>query len=159
MITSNMSGESTGVAFRECLVVEALPATYVNRPTVTGRGSPTSLQRSWVSPPRAVSRSTASYTKKPGFVTDDALRAGAAGGRIGWVLRKIDCVMVRVAELDSAAEYYTRVFGLRELWRDEVSVGMGMAETDAEVVLHSMELPPDPFGNAVCLLDTSKGLR
>jgi catechol-2,3-dioxygenase len=67
--------------------------------------------------------------------------------------------MVRVAELDSAAEYYTRVFGLRELWRDEVSVGMGMAETDAEVVLHSMELPPDRFGNAVCLLDTSKGLR
>jgi hypothetical protein len=38
--------------------------------------------------------------------------------------------MVRVAELDSAV-----------------------------VVLHSMELPPDRFGNAVCLLDTSKGLR
>lgn len=35
--------------------------TYVNRPTVTERGAPTSLQRSWVSPPWAVSRSTASY--------------------------------------------------------------------------------------------------
>jgi hypothetical protein len=27
--------------------------------------------------------------------------------------------------------------------RDEVAVGMGMAETDAEIVLHSMDLPPD----------------
>ncbi|GAA2157109.1 hypothetical protein GCM10009760_58870 [Kitasatospora kazusensis] len=32
--------EYTGGAFRECLVVEALPGdTYVGRPAVTGRGS------------------------------------------------------------------------------------------------------------------------
>jgi predicted enzyme related to lactoylglutathione lyase len=116
------------------------------------------------------------------------------------MLRKIDCVMVRVPDLVSAAEFYTRVFGLRPLWRDETSVGMGMADTDAEVVLHTMDLPgdrsvhylvddvpgavavaqragcavreapfdvvigmcavlEDPFGNAVCLLDMSKGAR
>jgi predicted enzyme related to lactoylglutathione lyase len=108
--------------------------------------------------------------------------------------------MVRVPDLASAAEFYTRVFGLRPLWRDETSVGMGMPETDAEVVLHTMDLPgdrsvhylvddvpeavalaaragcavreapfdvvigkcavlEDPFGNAVCLLDLSKGAR
>jgi predicted enzyme related to lactoylglutathione lyase len=116
------------------------------------------------------------------------------------MLRKIDCVMVRVADLPSAVEFYSRVFGLRPLWRDETSVGMGMPETDAEVVLHTMDLPvdrgvhylvddvpsavaagqragcvvreapfdvaigrcavlEDPFGNAVCLLDLSKGPR
>lgn len=70
------------------------------------------------------------------------MRWGKRGGTIGLVLRKIDCVMVPVPDLDVAAEYYTRVFGLRQLWRDEVSVGMGMPETDAEVVLHTMDLPP-----------------
>ena len=59
------------------------------------------------------------------------------------MLRKIDCVMVRVPDLTSAVEFYTRVFGLRLLWRDETSVGMGMPETDAEVVLHTMDLPDD----------------
>ncbi len=49
--------------------------------------------------------------------------------------------MVRVPTLASAVEFYTRVFGLRPLWRDETSVGMGMAETDAEIVLHTMDLP------------------
>jgi lactoylglutathione lyase len=108
--------------------------------------------------------------------------------------------MVRVADLPSAVEFYDRVFGLRPLWRDETSAGMGMPETDAEVVLHTMDLPADravhylvddvpaavamgqragcvvreapfdvaigrcavledPFGNAVCLLDLSKGPR
>jgi predicted enzyme related to lactoylglutathione lyase len=59
------------------------------------------------------------------------------------MLRKIDCVMVRVPDLVSAEEFYTRVFGLRPLWRDETSVGMAMAETDAEIVLHTMDLAGD----------------
>jgi len=112
-------------------------------------------------------------------------------------LRKIDCVMVRVPDLAAASEFYTRSFGLRRLWADETSVGLGLAETDAEVVLHTMDLaadeavyylvddvdaaasqytgrirtPPfdiavgrcavleDPFGNAIGILDLSKGLR
>jgi lactoylglutathione lyase len=116
------------------------------------------------------------------------------------VLRKIDCVMVRVDDLGTASRFYGQMLGLRPLWRDEVSVGMGLPETDAEVVLHTMDLPPesgvhylvddvaasvsawreagcvvrkppfevavgwgavleDPFGNAVCILDLSKGTR
>src|SRR5260370_30725986 len=35
--------------------------TYVNRPTVTAEGAPTSIHRSWVSPRRTVSRSTRTY--------------------------------------------------------------------------------------------------
>jgi lactoylglutathione lyase len=116
------------------------------------------------------------------------------------MLRKIDCVMVRVDDLATATEFYTRVFGLRRLWHDESSVGLGMPDTDAEVVLHTMSLPgdrgvhylvddvlaavaayerlgcavreppfdiaigrcavlEDPFGNAVSILDMSKGPR
>jgi lactoylglutathione lyase len=58
------------------------------------------------------------------------------------VLRKIDCVMVRVPEVEAAAEYYARVFGLRRLWQDDAAAGMGLPETDAEIVLHTMDLPP-----------------
>ena len=59
------------------------------------------------------------------------------------MLRKIDCVMVRVDDRAAAVDFYTRVFGLRRLWQDEASAGMAMAETDAEIVLHTMSLPPD----------------
>jgi predicted enzyme related to lactoylglutathione lyase len=116
------------------------------------------------------------------------------------VLRKIDCVMVRVDDLEAGADFYTRLLGLTVLWRDESSVGLGLPETDAEVVLHTTELPlgwavhylvddvratvqswhdagrpvlrqpfeiavgwcaalADPFGNAVCILDLTKGTR
>jgi catechol 2,3-dioxygenase-like lactoylglutathione lyase family enzyme len=52
-------------------------------------------------------------------------------------LRTIDCVLVRVDDLDAGSRFYAERLGLRELWRDESSVGMGLAETDAEVVLHT----------------------
>ena len=59
------------------------------------------------------------------------------------MLRKIDCVMVRVEDLDGGVAFYTQAFGLRVLWRDEASAGMGLPETDAEVVLHTMDLPAE----------------
>jgi lactoylglutathione lyase len=52
------------------------------------------------------------------------------------MLRKIDCVMIRVDDLEAAVAYYTSVFGLRPVWQDDVSVGLAFPETDAEVVLH-----------------------
>jgi predicted enzyme related to lactoylglutathione lyase len=59
------------------------------------------------------------------------------------MLKKIDCVMVPVGDLEEAAAFYTRVFDLRRLWQDESSVALGMPETDAEIVLHTMALPSD----------------
>ncbi len=60
------------------------------------------------------------------------------------MLRKIDCVMLKVDQLEAAAAYYERVFGLKRLWSDDHSVGMGMPETDAEIVLHNYaDLPRD----------------
>ena len=59
------------------------------------------------------------------------------------MLRKIDCVMVNVPELEKAAAYYEAVFGLKRLWQDAHSIGMGMPETDAEIVLHDNPFPKD----------------
>ena len=60
------------------------------------------------------------------------------------MLKKIDCVMIRVEDLEAATVYYSDVFGLRRLWQDETSVGMGFAEQDAEIVLHRNPEVPSP---------------
>ena len=115
-------------------------------------------------------------------------------------LRQIDCVMIRVPDLEAGAGFYERTCGLRRAWSDASSIGLAMADTDAEIVVHTMDLPPgwsvhylvddvpaavaefvaagcaileapfeipigwcavltDPFGNALCILDMSKGER
>jgi lactoylglutathione lyase len=52
------------------------------------------------------------------------------------MLRKIDCIMIRVADVEAAAAYYAKVFGLFPQWREAGSVGLEFPETDAEIVLH-----------------------
>ncbi len=52
------------------------------------------------------------------------------------MLKKIDCVMIRVDNVEAVVRYYSDVFGLRPLWKDETSVGLSLPETDAEIVLH-----------------------
>ena len=59
------------------------------------------------------------------------------------MFKKIDCVMIRVDDVSSAEKFYADVFGLRPLWRDGSSVGMGMPETDAEIVLHNNPAIPN----------------
>jgi lactoylglutathione lyase len=53
------------------------------------------------------------------------------------MLRKVDCVMIRVDRLAVAAAYYRDVFGLRPNWSDDVSIGLKFAESDTEIVLHN----------------------
>ena len=53
------------------------------------------------------------------------------------MLRKIDCVMIRVDDVEAAAAYYARVFGLRPQWSGDDSIGLAFPETDAEIVLHN----------------------
>ena len=52
------------------------------------------------------------------------------------MLRKIDCVMIRVDDVDVSAAYYAKVFGLRPKWSGDGAVGLVFAESDAEIVLH-----------------------
>jgi lactoylglutathione lyase len=53
------------------------------------------------------------------------------------MLRKIDCIMIRVGSVEAAAAYYTKVFGLRAIWSGDGSIGLAFPETDAEIVLHN----------------------
>src|SRR6266849_3407652 len=53
------------------------------------------------------------------------------------LLRKIDCVMLRVDDLRAASEFYEHVLGLTPLCSDEHSVALGMPESEAEIVLHN----------------------
>jgi predicted enzyme related to lactoylglutathione lyase len=39
------------------------------------------------------------------------------------MLKRIDCVMLKVADLDKATEYYSRVMGLQLAWRDATMAG------------------------------------
>ncbi len=52
------------------------------------------------------------------------------------MLRKIDCVMIRVNDIKAAAAYYAKVFGLQPQWRADDSIGLVFPESDAEIVLH-----------------------
>ena len=52
------------------------------------------------------------------------------------VLRKIDCVMVKVENLHAAQRFYERVLGLTPLWSNSHSIALGMRDCDAEIVLH-----------------------
>ena len=52
------------------------------------------------------------------------------------VLRKIDCVMVKVQNLDAARRFYERVLGLTHLWSNTHSIALGMRDCDTEIVLH-----------------------
>src|SRR6266567_1984254 len=53
------------------------------------------------------------------------------------MLRKIDCIMNRVDDVQAAAAYYAKVFGLRLQWSGDGSIGLKLRETDAEIVLHN----------------------
>jgi lactoylglutathione lyase len=52
------------------------------------------------------------------------------------MLRKIDCIMIRVEDVENAASYYADVFGLHPKWSGDGSIGLGFPEANAEIVLH-----------------------
>ena len=59
-------------------------------------------------------------------------------------LKKIDCVMIRVADTRTAAEFYTGVFGLHRSWEDDTAIGLVFPESDAEIVVHTdANIPSD----------------
>jgi len=50
--------------------------------------------------------------------------------------------MIRVDDVEAAAAYYAKVFGLHPQWSGDDSIGLVFAESDAEIVLHrNLDLP------------------
>lgn len=57
------------------------------------------------------------------------------------VFRKLDCYSLAVDDLDAAIAFYARL-GHRMLWRDGgLSAGMGLPDSDGELVLHTDRRP------------------
>lgn len=61
-------------------------------------------------------------------------------------LAKVDSIMFRVKDIESAARFYEDAFGLRRVWKDEERgmIGLMLAESDAEVVVHRDPDIPSP---------------
>ena len=53
------------------------------------------------------------------------------------LLKKVDCVRLYVPDLDQALSFYRERLGLRLVWRSDDAVGLGLSDTDTEVVLQS----------------------
>jgi len=52
------------------------------------------------------------------------------------LLKKIDCVMIRVDDVKAAMTYYADKFGLHPIWWEESSAGLVFPESDTEIVVH-----------------------
>jgi catechol 2,3-dioxygenase-like lactoylglutathione lyase family enzyme len=63
---------------------------------------------------------------------EDDLRASGDGP----LFRKLDNLLLRVADLDAAISFYRDRLGHRVLWRSDEAVGFALPETDAELVVH-----------------------
>jgi len=61
-------------------------------------------------------------------------------------LKKVDAVLLRVSDLEKAAEFYVNVMGLKRGWVDHENsmIGLLFPGNDTELVLHCDESLPDP---------------
>jgi catechol 2,3-dioxygenase-like lactoylglutathione lyase family enzyme len=55
------------------------------------------------------------------------------------LLRKVDCIRVRVPDLEAGLAFYRDRLGHALIWRTADAVGLRLPETDAELVLHTEE--------------------
>ena len=53
------------------------------------------------------------------------------------LIRKVDSLQLRVADVDAALEFYRDRLGHTLVWRTETAAGLAMAESDTELVLQS----------------------
>ncbi len=59
------------------------------------------------------------------------------------LLKKVDCVRLYVPDLDQALSFYRERLGLRLVWRSDEAVGLGLSDTDTEIVLQSERQGPE----------------
>lgn len=112
------------------------------------------------------------------------------------LIRNVDCIRLRVPDLDAALAFYRDHLGHALIWRSPTAAGLAMPDSESEIVVHTDSTPEDldlsvdsiddaiarmtagggrllagpfeiaigrcavvadPFGNALTLLDKSKG--
>jgi catechol 2,3-dioxygenase-like lactoylglutathione lyase family enzyme len=57
------------------------------------------------------------------------------------LFQKVDCISLPVDDLDSALAFYEKALGHELIWRDETGAGMRLADSGAELVLHTDDRP------------------
>jgi catechol 2,3-dioxygenase-like lactoylglutathione lyase family enzyme len=80
------------------------------------------------------------------------------------MFRKIDCVLLRVPDLDQGLAFYQRTLGHQLLWRTPDAADLAMPDTDAELVLHTktgpeIDLLVAELGSALERFETAGGKR
>jgi len=58
------------------------------------------------------------------------------------LIRKVDCVSLPVSDLDEALSFYQDRLGHELIWRTPSAMGLRLAESDAELGLHTEGRPP-----------------
>lgn len=53
------------------------------------------------------------------------------------LLKNVDCIELYVSDLDEGIKYYCDSFELKLLWRADTSVGLGLEDDIAEIVLQT----------------------
>jgi catechol 2,3-dioxygenase-like lactoylglutathione lyase family enzyme len=59
------------------------------------------------------------------------------------LVRKVDCVRLYVSDLDAGLTFYRDRLGHELVWRTPDELGLGMSDSDAEIVLHKERRPPE----------------
>lgn len=52
------------------------------------------------------------------------------------ILKSVDCIELYVSDLQEGVDYYSKL-GLKVLWKNETSVGMGMGDDFTEILLQN----------------------
>jgi len=58
------------------------------------------------------------------------------------LFRSVDCVSLKVNDLQKAIHFYSRKLGQELLWKTSTSAGLGFADGTSELVLHIEDRPP-----------------
>lgn len=59
------------------------------------------------------------------------------------LFRKVDCLNLRVDDLEKALDFYGRSLGHELLWRSDRAAGLQMPDGKAELVLHTDDYPTE----------------
>jgi predicted enzyme related to lactoylglutathione lyase len=79
------------------------------------------------------------------------------------IIKKVDCIRLYVADLESGLSFYKDKLGLALLWRSEDEAGLGLADDVTEIVLHTepkkpeIDLKVDQVDEATALIEEAGG--
>ncbi len=59
------------------------------------------------------------------------------------LFRKVDCLSLRVPNLDAALAFYSHELGHELIWRSDTAAGLRLPDSNAELVLHAEDRPTE----------------